>query len=139
MNNIFRACENDDVEKFLVYKELINSKNEYGSTPLIVASFWGSLNVIKIMLKMDVVINDIDRWGSTALFNAACRGYTEIVELLLQNGADINIKNIFGNTAYRTASVKGYKKILELLEYYNKKRQTNILHNLIYLQFPIYD
>lgn len=80
----------------------INAKDQYGSTPLMVAATFGKTDVALALIdggaKLDIPSND----GSTALHTAAFFGRTEIVKALLKKGADKTIQNNYGATALQS-------------------------------------
>jgi ankyrin repeat protein len=77
----------------------LNAKDDYGSTPLIIASTFGKTEVAKTLIEAGVDLNITNRDGGTALHSAAFLCRTEIVKALIENGADKSIKNIYGSTA----------------------------------------
>ena len=97
----------------------LNTKDDYGSTPLIIASTFGKTEVAKALIKGGADLNVTNNEGGTALHSAAFLCYNEIVEALLENGADKNIKNNFGSTPL--ASVSGpFKDVKPIYEQFNK-------------------
>ena len=85
-------------------------------TPLIKASEFGHIGVVKLLLKYnaDVNIQAID--GRTALIVASALGHFEIVKELVKYGADIHIKIKETNlNAYTIAKLHGHKKIVKFL------------------------
>ena len=97
-------------------KDLLNngvnpdSKDKYGDTALVWASYKGYLDIVKELLRYnaDVNIQDID--NETALGMASYKGYLDIVKELLKYNADTSIKDNEGKTAfdYATGKVKEY-------------------------------
>ena len=83
----------------------LNMKDEYGSTPLIIAITFGKTDVATALINagcdLDMQSND----GSTPLHTAAFLCRTEIVKALLEKGADKTIKNNYGSTPYESVVV----------------------------------
>lgn len=77
----------------------LNAKDDYGSTPLIIASTFGKTDVAKALIEAGADLNITNNDGGTALHSAAFLCRTEIVEALIKKGADKSIKNIYGSTA----------------------------------------
>jgi hypothetical protein len=82
----------------------VNSRHEYGFTPLFGASYKGNKNAVELLLaqpgiKLDETTDD----GDTALMAAAEHGHAEIVEMLLNAGADVRITDVGGETAISRA------------------------------------
>ena len=82
----------------------LDVKDEYGSTPLIIATTFGKTEVALALIDagadMEIANND----GSTPLHIAAFLCRTEIVRALLENGADKNALNNAGRTALQTVA-----------------------------------
>lgn len=77
----------------------INVKDQYGSTPLQIATTFGKTDVAIALINWDADLNSLGNDGSTALHTAAFFCRTKIVEALLKKGADKTIKNNYGSTA----------------------------------------
>jgi hypothetical protein len=77
----------------------LNQKDDYGSTPLIVATTFGKTAIAKQLIEAGADLNATGGDGGTALHGAAFYCRTEIVEALLARGADPSIRNQFGATA----------------------------------------
>lgn len=82
----------------------LNEKDEYGSSPLIIATTFGKADVAKALIEGGADLNGTNNEGSTPLHNAAFFCRTEIVEALLEKGAEKNVKNIYGSTAFESIS-----------------------------------
>ena len=83
----------------------LNVKNEFTSTPLIVAVTFGQNEAARALIEGGADLNLKNRDGSTALHVAAFLWRAEIVRLLVDAGADKNAKNNGGVTARQ--SVEG--------------------------------
>ncbi|BAX82525.1 ankyrin repeat domain-containing protein [Labilibaculum antarcticum] len=77
----------------------LNAKDQYGSTPLQIASTFGKTDVAIALINGGADLNSTSNDGSTPLHTAAFFCRTEIVEALLKKGADQSIKNSYGSTA----------------------------------------
>ncbi|KAI1144884.1 ankyrin repeat-containing domain protein [Nemania diffusa] len=73
-------------------------KNNYGSTPLILASEVGNLDSVRFLLKAGADPRVKSSTGSTALHRAAQNDYLEVTKLLLERGALINEQRNDGTT-----------------------------------------
>jgi ankyrin repeat protein len=80
---------NQVVETFLLIGADINTKDEFGKTPLIIAAEGGHINIIKTLLSNAAKINERDKNGWTALRAARNKGNTEVIEILKHHGATI--------------------------------------------------
>jgi ankyrin repeat protein len=105
----------------------VNAKNENGCTILMIASYYGQKEVVKLLLENGVDVNarqyaEDYANGRTALMLAARNGHKEVVELLIEKGADVNAGDEYGKTALELAYEKGHKEIAELIKSYEKKK-----------------
>ena len=82
----------------------LDAKDDYGSTPLIIAATFGKTEVARALIEAGADLNITNSDGATALHSAAFLCRTEIVKALLDNGADKNIKNNYGSTALESIS-----------------------------------
>ena len=96
------------------------------SSPLILASMKGNIEVLRLLLDNGADPNIQNRNGSTALIYALRRdwsrvndlndpGRINIIRLLLNRGADINIRDHIGRTVLMEASSFGKLEIVRLL------------------------
>ena len=81
----------------------LNVKDEYGSTPLIIATTFGKTEVALALIEAGADMEITTNEGATPLHIAAFFCRTEIVKALLDNGADKNALNNSGATALETA------------------------------------
>ena len=82
----------------------LNKKDDFGSTPLIVATTFGKTEVAKQLIEAGADLNATGADGGTALHGAAFYCRTEIVQALLRNGADPHVRNMFGSTALESVA-----------------------------------
>lgn len=117
-NELSFEKRNIDVKKV---KELIlkgadvNSRNQYGYTPLMIASLRGLREIAEILIAHGAEINAKAELGETALMGAAERGHLEIAEILISKGADINASDQNERTAISAAATNGKKQMVEFL------------------------
>jgi CubicO group peptidase (beta-lactamase class C family) len=77
----------------------LNEKDQFGSTPLIVAVLFGKTEVVRALIDAGADLEITNNDGSTPLHIAAFLCRTEMVRTLLDNGADRYARNITGATA----------------------------------------
>ncbi|MEL7339530.1 MAG: ankyrin repeat domain-containing protein [Bacteroidota bacterium] len=82
----------------------LNQKDDFGSTPLIIATTFGKTAVAKQLIGAGADINATGADGGTALHGAAFYCRTEILAALLANGADLNIRNQYQATALESVA-----------------------------------
>ena len=93
----------------------VNSQNERGFTPLILAAYHGHTEVARVLLTAGADACAGDSRGNTALMGAAFKGHVDIVELLLQQPCTVNQSNGVGQTALMFASLFGRNEVAEKL------------------------
>jgi len=92
------------VERHIAAGSDINLKDEYGSTPLIVAATFGVTDAVELLIDAGADLSAANGEGSTPLHVAAFFCRTDIVKALLAAGADRNAKNLAGRTALDSVS-----------------------------------
>jgi hypothetical protein len=82
----------------------VNSRDEYGHTALLWASYRGNKDLVTLLLTQPgIKVDQTNVDGDTALMAAAENGHTEVVEMLLKAGADVRFTNEHGETAVTRA------------------------------------
>ena len=115
--DLFEAARNNDVataKQSIAANTDINKAGADGFTPLILASYSGSPEVVDLLLDHHAEVHTGSRMGN-ALMAASFRGYTEIVAKLLKAGARVNDSNNAGGTALMYAALSGRTAVVELL------------------------
>jgi ankyrin repeat protein len=107
--NIYEAVKRNDtatVEEFLTKGVQIDATSKIGLTPLHLAAWHGSADVVEILLANGANINaKCRKAGMTPLHYAAAFGRKDIAEVLVVKGADINSKNKRGGTPLGNAAM----------------------------------
>jgi ankyrin repeat protein len=89
-NSVFIA---EYVLKIFVESNLdLNSKNDDGETPLIIAAIAGNKSFVEKLLNNGVLIDKQTNEGDTALTDSIARNFTHIVVLLLARGANPEVR-----------------------------------------------
>lgn len=97
----------------------VNSRGEFGKTPLMAAienKSPNSINIIKLLLshpKINLETRNNNIW--TALHEAALENRADIIKLLLDHGADIDAKDGGGSTALMLAAESNKEDAVEAL------------------------
>jgi ankyrin repeat protein len=149
-NLIFDACRRNDrelVEK--IYEEIPNSIHAAdlkGFTPLILAVYNNSVDVVDFLLQKGAKTSGQDAAGNTALMGVCFKGYTELAKKLVDAGADVNEKNSNDATALTFAATFGHLAIAELLlqngadvNVPDSRGKTPLDHARIQENWPMYD
>ena len=95
--------------------EIINSPNEVGYTPLVLACYSGNKEVVAFLVDKVDNIDGLSNYG-TPLMAAVFKGYSEIVRILIENGVDVNMTDAKGTTAAHYAVMfRNYNLIEQLV------------------------
>ena len=99
-DSLFDAIRNNDentVSDLLKSNpELVGSRDQRGSTPLLLSTYFGLKEITHIILKYPQDLNAQDASGNTALMGVCFKGFEEIAEKLIKAGADVNTRNFNG-------------------------------------------
>jgi len=115
------AAERGDVAAMtaaLARGAAIESRDDRGWTPLILACKAGALDAVKLLVEKgaDVNARSLKKDGNFALIFAVDGGNPGVVKLLLDRGANLNAQSGAGKvTALYAASVHGSKAVAEVL------------------------
>jgi len=95
---------------------LRNFQNHYGDSALILAAWYGHLDIAKLLLDVNADVDIANCDGNTALNCAAYRGHHAMVELLLVEGSEVDVQdNVTGKTALIKAAYGGHTKVVQML------------------------
>ncbi|KAG7263745.1 hypothetical protein CRUP_012273 [Coryphaenoides rupestris] len=79
----------------------VNSSNQEGASPLMMAAVSGQLEVVQLMVEKNADIDKQDGvHGWTALMQATYHGNKDVVKYLLSQGAEVNLRAKNGYTAF---------------------------------------
>jgi len=119
-NELCQACiYDDDLEKidFLLSNGAnVHNKNIFGNSPIILATFIGSIEITKKLILNGASIHDRNNNKDTPIILASIHGYIEIIKLLLLKGANINDKNKYNRTPIMEASKNNNIQIVKVLQ-----------------------
>ena len=117
-NQLHECCREGNYEKVKELVKLrrvdVNAIDKIDMTPLMIACYYGYLEIAKLLIKNGADVNAKDKWDTTALTYACKHGKFEIAELLLDNGAKVDLKD-GGTTALMRAVYKGQFEIVKVL------------------------
>jgi ankyrin repeat protein len=118
-NELCEACIYVYLEKidFLLSNGAnVHHKNIFGNSPIILATFMGSIEITEKLILNGAYINDKNNNKDTPIILASIHGYIEIIKLLLSCGDNINDKNKYNRTSIIEASKNKNIDIVEVLE-----------------------
>jgi uncharacterized protein len=123
--DIFTAARTGDVKKleelFEIKADTINTKNESGFTPLIIACYRNQVEAAKFLLSRGAEVNAPSPEGPVIL-GACYKGNIELTRLLIDNKADVNAANAAGTTALMYAALSGNVDLVKLLLNHGAKK-----------------
>ncbi|VDD74642.1 unnamed protein product [Mesocestoides corti] len=93
----------------------VDARDAAGSTPLVLASRQGHLEIVKCLLAANARLDQIDQDGWSALRSAAWGGHRDVVKVLLEAGVDVDIVGPDCRTALRAAAWAGHEAIVQIL------------------------
>ncbi len=119
--DIFQAARSNDTTRIkalhILNQDSINSTNENGFSPLIIAVYSQQADAVKALLQLGANPNANSPEG-TALVAASYKGNLNLLNLLLSNGAKPDECNEDGVSALMYAAQFNYKNIvIRLIEY----------------------
>ncbi len=90
----------------------LNTLNDKGESPLMLAAFNGDLDLASQMVKMGA---DVNKTGWTPLHYAATKGHLPLIRLFIENHAYIDAESPNGSTPLMMASMYGTSETVKLL------------------------
>src|SRR5205085_210069 len=112
----YQAIRNNDSSSLraLVKTADVNTPDKHGTTPLMYAAAFGSLDAMKLLLDKGADVNAKNAFDATALM--WCANDLEKIRLLVANGANVNARSKQGRTPLLiAASHDGASEIVRLL------------------------
>ncbi|MDR2886407.1 MAG: ankyrin repeat domain-containing protein [Bacteroidales bacterium] len=125
--NLMIAASRDlpgEIDRLIRAGADVNSYNEDGSTPLIIAVDYNSPEAVRAILKHSPTLDDFTVNSETALLIAVKKNSTGIAETLIRAGATVNIADSRGATPLHYASLYGYDEMAAMLLYYSAQPDT---------------
>lgn len=137
-SDIFQIARKGNVEELRSYLKAnpntLNSVNENGSTPLILACYYNNIDVVRELLYQGADIDSKIDMG-TALMAAVVKGNDDIVLFLLEKGANPNLKDANQSTALIYATLFKNKEIMSILIKYKADKNLKDARNLTALDY----
>jgi len=124
--NIIHAVQDIDIislNVLLAGGAEVDTVDEEGNTPLMLAAKIGNPRMVKIILAHHPEMNRVNNDGFTALMIASEQGQIHIVEKLLESGASVELTNQAGLTAADLAVRNGQPAVADLLRDYGQPQQ----------------
>lgn len=99
----------------LLKKELINSLDQIGCTPIYYAIEYGNIEIMKLLLENGVDTTTCNNLQCTPLQRAGYIGNFEAVKVLIEYGASVNYRNTMNKTPLHYAALGMTFDIIQLL------------------------
>ncbi len=106
----------EQVQELLGKGADVNSRNEWGLTPLMAAAQGDHIEAGKLLLEKGADINSKQKDGWTTLMVASSKGHGDFVNLLLGKGVDVNARTESRMTALTLARTNGRSQVVEVLK-----------------------
>jgi ankyrin repeat protein len=117
-SELHQACISGDrkiITRLLNSGVDIESKNEIGETPLILAARYNQPGIMILLIDRGANVNAKSELGTPLLY-AAEFNFINVVKKMIAKGVDVNAADENGTTPLRTAQMPGNKTIVRLLK-----------------------
>jgi len=101
------------VKELLQHKANADLANNNGTTPLLMASQEGHVDVVKVLLQHKENVDLANNDGTTPLLMASQEGHVDVVKVLLQHKANVDLANSDGATPLVMASQNGHVEVVQ--------------------------
>jgi len=125
MRQIFGLVRAGDAERLagLIQRGMpVNFRNEKGDSLIMLASYHGHLDTVRLLLGAGADANVANDQGQTPLAGVAYKGYEEIAALLLAHGAVVDGNSPDGKTPFMMAAMFNRVAILAMLSEHGARR-----------------
>ncbi|CAC5408507.1 unnamed protein product [Mytilus coruscus] len=92
---------NEEMVKVLLSSEKckVNIEDVFGQTPMMKATIFDDVTIMKILHKAGANLDSVDKTGRTALLSCLQDGKSQAARYLIKHGCDVNIVDDFGQSA----------------------------------------
>lgn len=103
------------VDLFIKSRINLNTPNDMGWIPLMVAAFHGHERIALMLIDNGANVHARDERRYTPMHWAAFQGFERVVERLIAKGADADVANSFGWTPMMQAATRGHFSVVRIL------------------------
>lgn len=93
----------------------INSKDTFGETSIMIASIYGYVDVVQLLIDNKADLDIQNNSGFTAMMMALSNGHVAVIKSLLEAGAKLDLFNYSGKTVLMNAVLLGNVECVKLL------------------------
>ena len=112
---LMRECSLERARRLIDAGADVNAKGAGQVTPLMAATQWGNLPVVRLLLQKGADPKARSFGGGTPLLRAAMSGSVKMLTALVDAGADVKHRDDAGGTALMSAALRGDKDMVRLL------------------------
>ncbi len=94
---------------------VLNASDDAGMRPLHIASYFGSIQVVQLLLRAGARVDSRDKYGRTPLFYAVEHEHADVLAALLAAGALPSLRDSLGNAPLHLAALRPAGAIMEAL------------------------
>ncbi|KAF0991762.1 hypothetical protein HZS_1189, partial [Henneguya salminicola] len=106
----------DMVQLLISFTAPVESKNDIGMTPLLIAASKGHISIMKTLIEFSSPLAlDEDDSNNTALHLGAMNGFYRAIPILVNSGVSVDCRNISHMTALDIACNNGHVKVVSAL------------------------
>lgn len=116
--DFFRCVSSGDASAVVLFVNAgmgLETRNEQGWTPLMVALFEGREEIALFLIKKGANIHFSDRSGYRPIHWAAYQGYGNVIREIVTRGADVHANTNFGWPPLLQAAARGHEKAVDTL------------------------
>jgi uncharacterized protein len=84
-----RQGKTPELQQYIEAGIPINLTNHKGDTLLMLASYYGNLETVNMLLEHDADVNVLNERGQSPIAGAVFKGYDDIVKAMVDKGADV--------------------------------------------------
>jgi len=115
VNQLRHKEEKEGEKKEKKVNDILESKDAFGRTALIVAARRGNVRFVRKILEHGADADTFSNNGKTVMTNAARQGHANVVKCLLEYGVDVDQLDKFNKTALHHASFAGHVDVVKVL------------------------
>ncbi len=113
------------IERLLAQGTSANVRDEWDTTPLMLAAGWGHLRIVRTLIDGGAAVNERSRFNRTPLMWAAESGQEDVVRFLLETGADKDLVDQDGKSAIDLANANNHPNVAKSIQSHENRDRMN--------------